>query len=187
MAKNPKSELKEKAKTEVWTSSGGVVVTLHGIPPLLVPRVVGSVQYPSKPTYTIALPGGATETHQHDEKSIETGTDEEKAAWSKYEADLRVANGKRTERLLRAVLLEGVDVNIDEAKLRKWKKRQEIMGIEIPEDAEDLMEVYKETVLIGNVNDMAYIFKRVMELTGVTQEVLDETAATFPDRMESES
>lgn len=164
-----------------WTTSKGITITLHGVPPLMIPRIAGSVKYPSKPTYTITLPGGATETHEYDTESIKTAPPEDVTAWEQYLTDLDAAGKLRVARMFTAILMEGVEVDPSPEALVRWKKRQSMIGIEVSDDEEEAMEQYKETAVIGTNDDMQYIFKRVMELTGVTQEVLDQASATFPD------
>jgi hypothetical protein len=183
-----KNELKvydfstEKRSAE-YITTGGMHVILHGIPPLLIPDIVSSVVFPTVPTYTVVTASGDTQTFPHDETTITT--DEDKVAWSKYKEQLDVANSEMSTKMIMAILEDGVE--IDDDILIKWKKRQKRMGLLIPEDEDDCIIACKRNLIVSSADDIKHIMDIVMNLTGVSEEVVESTKKAFPDSLQSDA
>jgi len=164
-------------KSEKYITTGGIEITLSGLPPLMVPMIAGLVDYPDKPTYTFKDGAGVEVTAEHDEKSLIT--DEDKLAWAKYEEEYDKADNLMTQKLLDLVLMEGVAVSIE--NFERWKHQQEIIGIPVPEDVDEMMMMYKRGKVIRSGKDIAHVMRRCMELTGVNPEEVTAIKKSFPD------
>lgn len=168
-----------------YVTSKGIVITLHSMPPLIVTRVAETITFPDKPTYTIKLESGDEEVHDHDKTTLVSP--EDRSAWEKYITEYSAAESETTYKILRAVLMEGVDVEIPDEQLIRWKKRQELMGIPVSEDFEEMLIHYKETEIIGGKEDMQDILNEVMKLSGITEEALKVARRSFPNTVESDA
>lgn len=174
-----------KIRIGEYTSSTGAKVGLRGLPPLTIPRLTETVVFPDKPTYDITTEDGHVETYEHDLDSLTN--DEDKAEWEQYLEDLEEAESVLTQRTIKAILLEGIDVQPKGVDFERWKKRQELMGMPVSDDKEEMLLHYKETHIIGTAEDIQEVTLLVMELTGVPAEEIDKLIASFPDSVESES
>lgn len=168
-------------QTDTYVTDKGIHVTLSGLPPLLIPMIANSVVFPKKPTYTFQDVSGEDVVVEHDEKTLKT--DEDKKAWADYEEAKAAADNQVVEKLLNLCLLEGVQVDL--SPIDKWKKRQALIGIPIPEDPDELEMMYKRSVVISSSKDITHVMKRCMELTGVSPEEVNAIQKSFPDKVES--
>lgn len=173
---------KEKNKRErEFVTSGGVTFMLHGLPPLLIPELTGSIKYPVKPTYTVTTASGDVETYEHDEKSLDT--DEDRAAWDKYTKDLAKADAELTQMILKTTLIYGIEI-MDREPMKQWEERRSLIGMAPVNSDEERDLAYKQTC-IGCQDDIAQILEIAMELTGVTAEAIEASKSTFQGSMES--
>jgi hypothetical protein len=162
---NKPSVKKTSDREREFTNSAGLVIKIHGLPPLEIPRLAADIEYPSVPTYTVTTATGDTETHQHDETSL-----------TSPEAEL-------TTRILKCVLIEAVEVEITD--LEGWSKRQKLMGMPVSEDPEERMLHYKETQVIRSPEDISEVMRIAMELTGVSEEAIKAAKTSFQGGVES--
>jgi hypothetical protein len=114
-----------------YTTANGIEIEVLAVSPWLMDGVTSTVQMPDPPTYEVSVLGEKSQI-PHDETTLTT--DEDKIAWAKYIVELEKATKERRERRTRAMLLFGVKVDLP--KDGKWKKKQEKLHIEIPEDEE---------------------------------------------------
>lgn len=126
-----------------------------------------------RPTYHTS----AGEDLPHDVSSLET--DEDRAAWEKYQNIVQKHQAHVSEKMLRFFLYYGVKVNPDDDQ--GWQERQQFFGIEIPDDPIARKIHYIQSELIFSADDLQQITRRVMTLGGVRPEVVDAAAATFSD------
>lgn len=177
--------------SKVFVNSKGFKVVLHGIPPLEVPLLYNSVRQPDIPTYTIETAGGGSETHKHEvdpSKGINTlVTDEDKENWARYLDEKQQVDNELADRIATAALIDGIDIDQDalKAEYPRWEKRMLMKGLKVPEDAEEKELLFKRTFVIASTTDLKNLVSDVMELTGVSQELIDSTKASFPDSVES--
>lgn len=172
-----------KGETRPYTTTTGRTIMLSGMPPLAVQRIANSVDFPSVPTYTVELASGDTETHDHDETTLDTPEDH--AAWEKYIEEQDAADDKQTEMLLKAILVKGVEVKISDEELEEWLEELEVIGLELPKNKKDQQLAYLETEIIATTYDAQQIMEIVMELTGVSEEDIEDARDSFRDTMES--
>lgn len=181
--RNGSSPKTTEVLTEDRISSKGVPYILHGLPPLEVPDIYESVNMPTKPTYTVELAGGGTQTFDHDETTLVS--DEDKATWQEYLDQVEIADSLLTERMLNAILIEGIEV--EPQNIERWKKRRKMIGLPIPEDEDELLLAYKKSEVACSKEDITDIMTSVMRLTGVSEEAMNKALRSFPDTMEPES
>ena len=167
-----------------FTNSAGTVFKIQGLPPLLMPQLAAGIEQPKKPTYEVITASGDVEIHEHDPKSL--STPEELAAWQEYIADLRKVEQELSERLLNCILIEGVSIPEDVDMVR-WIKRQKLMGLEVPDDEEERLLMYKRSLVIRSSEDLPKLINAVMSLTGINQEEIEKAKSSFPDIVEPDA
>lgn len=178
---NPEETI--NAKVADYKTASGFHIKIHGLPPLLVPMLSSSVDYPMKPTYSITTVDGRVEVHEHDEKSIETATPEEKDAWVRYLREDEEADGRQAEIMMNAVIMEAIDVDFTPEELESWRKRQKLIGIRLPDDPEELLFAFKKGKVLGSTNDIKFVMDMSMRLTGVDEETVEAVKSSFPDQV----
>lgn len=170
-----------------YTTIRGHKIKLMGLPPFLVPDIYNSIQFPTPPTYEVEVAGGGKEIFPHEvTDTVNTlRTEEDKVAWNKYLEEKAAADRKLSEKLNNAILLEGVQTTDPPEMFEAWKRRQKLIGMELPEDEDQLLLLYKRDAIIGSIEEIEVIFKTVMELTGISTDEVRSTENSFPDSMES--
>lgn len=180
--------------TGAFTNSIGMTFQIVGLSPLEMPRIQASVTYPKKPTYRVETAGGGFEEHEHEvkiipatdsepEKVVSTlNTDEDKAAWAAYEEAFAKAESELSERMLRTCLLDGV-VLTDVAKenMNRWKRRQELKGIPVSDDPDQLELDFKTSMVGQTPEDFQLLMELILSLTGVGEEDIEKLRRSFPD------
>lgn len=158
-----------------FVTKAGVELTLVPIPPMLLEKVRGSVKYPPIPQYETKTAAGNIEKFNHDESTLQTDAD--KAAWAEYTAAKREADRLLNERVMRALFLKGIalDMPADD----EWIKEQEFMGIEIPTDPQERKLHYIQTEILASSEDMVGIMSDIMRLTGVEEAVVQSAEDSF--------
>jgi hypothetical protein len=187
MSKRNHSTFQDSAKMStvreaIFTNSVGETFVLHGLPPLAIPKLAEGIKFPTKPTYTITTATGDIETHEHDATSL--SSDEDKKAWAEYISKDAMADAELSSKMLTYVLVEGIVID-EIPNLDRWLKRQKLVGIEVPEDTEERILLYKQTAVIRSTDDIQNIMQTVMNLTGVSEEAIAMARSSFPDIMES--
>jgi hypothetical protein len=184
-----RNEVKFEIKEEKYITSRGDVLTLRAVPPLLIPTITAAIKFPAVPTYEVETVTGDKEIHKHEvdeEKGVDTRkTPEDMEAWSKYIKERSEASNTLTENLMNAVLLEGVILPLEKIEMKKFKKKLEIMGLDFPDDDEDLIHMYKQLYIAASESDMTNILTIVMSLSGIEGEEVEASKKSFPDPMES--
>ena len=136
---------------------------------------------PVAPTYTIELPGGATEIHDHNETTIRT--DEEKEAWSKYQAALAVFNRELNQRILNAVMLS---VEIDPEDMARWEEESKFLGVRIPASPISKRLAYVESEVIAAITDIARLMSTAFVASELaTEEEIAPLEAAFRGQLEA--
>jgi len=176
-----------------FTNSDGFTVILGGLAPLDIQAVINSVEQPEKPTYDAELAGGGIETLYHDEESIK-GDPEAEKLWAAYEEKQTEAGILVTEKVINTVLLDGVTLPEElPIPMSRWISRQKLKGVEFPkdengnDDADSVELAFKTAYVVKHSTDATNLLELVMELTGVSKEVLDEAKESFPDQVEPDA
>jgi len=190
MAKRPKRKMPayhkdtSRERSRSYTASSGLVVILHGLPPLTPQRINSSIEYPKKPTYEVENVAGDKDVYEHDETTLENDAD--KQAWADYLQAQDEAETELTEKLLYAVLLECVELTKFEEKFESWKKKQKLIGLDLSSDEDENKFYFMQTEVFHDSDDIGEILTVVMGLTGVSVEDLAEARDSFPGEVESE-
>jgi hypothetical protein len=158
---------------------------LQGLPPLELPDIYNSVVFPTRPSYKVTTADGGEQEFPHDETTLTT--DEDRAAWEEYKSGLEKAEAELTEKILNEILIEGIDMSSDHPDVERWRNKQILKGMEIPENEDAMLLLFKRSLVACSTEDINEITGIVMELTGVDKERLDAAKRSFQDSMESES
>lgn len=156
-----------------FTTSRGIALEFLSIP-VLLEKLHSQHPMPAPPTYTVETATGVKEVHTHDETTLETA--EDKAAWAEYQDNLKAAQAKLNESLMRVVLLRGLKVDIP---ANGWVKEQEYMGITVPDDPTERRMHYLQTEALATREDYEAAVAGVMGASGVPEEVIRQAEDTF--------
>ncbi len=176
--------------------SNGKSVTVQALGPLLMQKINdGLPPLPKPPTYEADTAGGGKETIVHNETTLQT--EEEKAAWAKYQAALANWKAEQSERFLRVFFARGVQIDLDDTALNRWAREVKYLGVSVPEinpddpdDPEVLIErriLYVQTEIVGSKEDIFTIMKEVMKLTGIDEGAVAEATRLFRGEVEGSS
>jgi hypothetical protein len=172
------------------TTSRGKTLRIKALPSLQVQLVEQAAQKQAvalygeakRPTYTVIVAGGDTETNPHDETTLEVeGNPEEtaanKAAWAEYKRIGRLQQNHVLEKLRDFYFLQGVEVDIPPDG--EWMEVQRFFGVEIPEDpiGRRLHYIYSEA--LGGADDVERVISSIMAATGIGTEMIAAAAASF--------
>jgi len=168
-----------------YTTSTGIAVKVRAANPYLVGRVEGDVQaewqaagkaLPSVPTYTVETASGEKEVHEHTPSTLDT--DEEKAAWQRYEqvqlAYYREIRLRQTRIMLAKCVI--FEMPADDA----WVEAQTFLGIHVPEAGEARRLHYLETEVIGCMADVDMLWELAQLASGVTKAAIDAAEKSVP-------
>lgn len=158
----------------VFTSSTGRKITLQGVSPFLVDKVRASVVYPKPPTYAAATATGEVEVYPHDESTLVT--DEDRAAWLAYQADLIKAQAESNDKVARLILTRGVSLTIPEDG---WREEQEALGVAIPDKPVELKLHFIMTEVIGSAGDLGEIIAQVLGLSTTDERAVEAARSSF--------
>ena len=170
----------------------GREVRLRPVSRVLIQSVQGTVERELRaaglplnpPTYTVTTDTGDTETHVHDEHSLTT--DEERAAWTAYQAVQERRTAETNARVSKALLVAGVVV---EAPPEDWAEEMRYLGVELPDEPRDLRYSYLELEVLKTPADIMNAIGGIMRLSmdGAPQEALDAVDALFRRALEGDA
>lgn len=168
-----------------FTNSAGKTFKVKPFPPMLNARLVSQVKkewekengvMPAVPQYHVKTATGRTESFDHDydtEKSPE-----EQQAWNEYiEKKSDLENAINNRRVKAAITC--MDVNPLEDS--DWVSRMRFLGIDIPEDKAELLNLYAETEVFATPGQDALILLMVVSAAGgiISQEVVTSLQEQF--------
>lgn len=164
-----------------YVTSGGKEIELTLVPPLqaqmarnaAIKEATALYGEAKCPTYTTAM----DEVLPHDETTLET--DEDKAAWKKYQKVLAKHDEHVGQATMRFFLFYGV--NADPDADTSWEARQRVFKIEIPSDPIERKIHYIQTELIFSRDDIEQITTRLMTMGGVRPEMVEAAVSSFRD------
>lgn len=157
-----------------FTTSRGATFTLQPIA-FLLEQYSQTHQLPEPPTYEIKTMGGAVETHEHDETTLQT--DEDRHKWAEYQLTLAHCKRDRNRGLLRIILLKSVQVTMPSDE--SWMREQEALGITVPADPIERKLHYIQTELLGGKKDIEELLLRSFEISGADEEAVAQARALF--------
>jgi len=133
MSKTPRNGDKPEVKTSVFTTSSGVEVTLKPVDPIFIQSVSSTVKIPKAPFYEVTTISGRTERHKMDAvaaKQLENG----QSIWDQYIEERNEAQTEQSNRILRAILYMGTEVEVPG---QDWEKKFRFLGVDIPDDEDE--------------------------------------------------
>lgn len=186
-----------------FITSRGVTVEFVNIAPLLdILNQQRVKSIPKVPTYTVTTATGASETHEHfhrvvkvkelddagnatgnltDKEETSLTTDEERAAWAKYQADLKAANAAYAENFTKTVTLYGLQYDKALVEAQEWATRQAFVGVTVPTDPLEREWHWLQTELISGEDEAKRLIAGVIAASGTDEEVISQMEALFRD------
>jgi len=160
-----------------FVSSAGVRCHLRPVSPALLAAATAAVEREYRergepidpPTYTVMLPSGRSETHPHDETTLivegdEAATQANQAAYTAHQDAVQRMKRAQSERLLRALLLGGVTVEMPADDT--WARQQhEIYGIDVPTEPTERRWHYITTEVLVTPADLQQVVAELMEIS----------------------
>lgn len=166
-----------------YTLKDGTKLILHDPDPIFLSSVMNSVSEPKKPSYEVTLASGRKEQYPMDEKVAEQSP-ELKPIWDQYLLDSAAYATKSMELMLRAVLLDAVELEggINDPA---WERRMRIVGVQLPQDSDELRVFY----LMGKIDleDRVGLIGKVMRRTGVPEEIIGAAEDSFRSEVRDRS
>lgn len=173
MSKTPRNGDKPEVKTAEFTTSSGVKVLLKPVDPIFIQSVSSSVKIPKTPTYEVTTVSGRVERHKMDAKAAEQLPDGT-SLWQQYIDERNEAQTEQSNRILRAILYMGTEVELPS---HDWEKKFRFLGIDVPDDPDERRVFYLTSEL--TTQDTMALMTQVMRLTGVDEEVVQRAEEAF--------
>jgi hypothetical protein len=126
------------------------------------------------PEYEATTVTGEVEKHPHDETTLET--DQDREAWGAHVAAVAALDRAIGIRMMDYCFIQGV---VTDGPTPEWKRMQEWLGEETPEDPLELKLLYVKTGLLETEIDTAQAFAEIMQKTAAGNKVLQEEMASF--------
>ena len=175
---------RKNADANLYTTTDGRKIKVKKVDALFIQSVQNSVTMPEKPTYETRTGAGKVEKRRMDKLSAEQ-TPGGIEIWEQYQKDLAEATSLQMERSMKAILLDGTVRPEGEFVTTAWQKRMRIIGIELPEDLDELWVMYLSTSL--SAEDLLGLSGAIMRLTGVAEEVIQQAEGTFHDPVHADT
>lgn len=160
----------------------GTTVALKNVDPIFIQTVINSVEYPKRPTYEVKMASGRIDKYPMDEKVAEQSP-ELAPLWTKYRMDTQAAEAEQMKRMTRALILDGT-VMPEVWEDREWERRMKIVGIDLPEDPEELWVVYLESKM--TTAESVALTGKIMRRTGVPEEFILAAEDSFRGQVHGE-
>ena len=158
------AEMAERGE-DTMTLGSGVEVTLVPLPPLLTQRVDDQFPDPEPPMVEVEV---------HGKKVTQPNPDD-----PDYAKELERVKMAKGWAYLDLVFLKGIKFDMPEDE--EWLEELTLAGIEVGESKAAKRLAYVESVLITNVAEFEEVTGRVLAMSGVTPQAIDEAAKTVPD------
>lgn len=160
-----------------YTTSRGYVVEFLAVPNLLA-KLASQFPAPTPPTYEVKTAGGPTETHTHNETTLETDADKE--AWRAYEHNVALHAANFWNAQVKLSLLRGIKVlNADDEKLKTWADEQTLIGFEVPTNDSERRLHWLQTEVAASNEDLIMIVAGVSRQTGIPEEAVLQLEQSF--------
>lgn len=163
----------EEQADDVYVCEDGLSVKVTPIPPMLLQKVMNSVPMPKRPTYEARTISGRTEEWPMDEESAKDSPNGV-ARWEYYQEETVAAQASQNEKVTMAAFLFGTECEIPE---NGWDKKQEFLGIEVPDDPDQRRAHYLATELTAT--DIAGLLQKVMGQLQLPEELVADAEASF--------
>jgi hypothetical protein len=159
----------DRRNVSVYITTGGREVPIQAVSMLLIQSIRHYAEQELRgqglkldvPTYKSITVANTVEEHPHDATTLQT--DEDKAAWAEYQAALARVESLAGERTTKAVLLKGIDLEVEDIP-EKWIKQRIFLGFPAIKDENELMLEYIQTELLPSVADLKGCISDIMTL-----------------------
>jgi len=186
-------------KQTIVVTSLGRELPLKPVSPYLIEAIESGVQkewikefgaLPTVPTYEIEVDGNTIQM-DHDLTTLDDTDDEDEAtanrvAWDKYQSDMNLLRARRTQRITKALILRGCDIQIPEDDA--WYQEQKALGADIPEnteaDPQALRFYYIVSEYIGSTKDLLSLIEIIMSFISVDEEDVESQMSKFPGELQ---
>jgi len=168
-----KIEAPVEEEKDVYVCEDGLRVKVKQIPPMLLQKVLNSVEMPERPTYEARTISGRTEIWPLDEESakqVERG----ESRWEYYEEVRTQRQNEQNERVTMAAFLFGTECEIPE---NGWDRKQEFLGLTVPTDPDERKAHYLATELPAQ--DIANLMNRIMGTLQLPEGVIEDAQNSF--------
>ncbi len=162
---------------DIFTTTRGIEIHLLPVGPWAITAATSAVQLPDKPQYEIKTVAGNVEKYDHNETTLKT--DEDRAAWAAYKADLAQAQNKQYIEMARLLIEDGI-ASIPEPPAEWWAK-MERRGIAIPaQDSYERRLALLEYYCLGSANEFLSLLMAIMALgQDVPEEAIQQIESAF--------
>lgn len=152
----------------------GLKVKLLPVQPMLVNKVMTSVEIPKRPTYETKSVSGRVQNLPMDEKAAKE-TPGGETLWLYYQEETERALTEQNNRVVNAILVMGTEFEVPEDG---WDTIQELMGLDVPK-IPALRRAHFLMTVITDPTELNELMSKIMRLTGVSEEVLAQAEGTF--------
>ena len=142
-----------------------------------------TLDLPAPPTYTFTDAAGVEVTRAYDERSIEDpkATDADRAAWARYQQELRAIKLEREDQMMRRLILKCVEI-LDMPPEDEWvAEHRDVFGYDVPDGRLERVLHFARTEVIITPSDYVKVMTGVVRASGADEEVLDLLEAQFRD------
>jgi hypothetical protein len=136
------------------------------------------------PTYSKKTATGAVQTFPHDETTLET--DDDRKVWRDYVAARNGADAEYAKMWAKSIIVNGIAPAAPE-DLEVWKRKQAFIGKPLPDDPLELHFEWVMSEVVGSPSDFDAISIRIMEISGVPEELVRDTEASFRGQVERDT
>lgn len=154
----------------------GLKIKLRRIQPLIINKVMESVELPERPTYETRTISGRIEKHPMDSASAKQTPGGEEV-WKTYLDETERALVKQNTRSLTAIFVMGTDFEVPNDG---WEEFQVALGIDVP-DNKDLRRAHFLLTQIEDADEITDITSKIMRLTGVNETIISQAEGAFRD------
>lgn len=167
-----------------FTTADGREIKIRPVSLFVIDRLRAGFVFPPKPTYTATTAGGDVEVHDHDEKTLVT--DEDKAAWAAWKAEMARLSADYAEKANRTWVMLGTDIDVPDGD---WIKLHEFCGLTVPADPLERRWYYITTVLFSDDKELARLITEIARISnpGPTAEEVEAAKASFRRKVERET
>jgi len=160
-----------------FEASTGIVVKIKPVSRFLIDSLIASKPQFTPPTYEVTTAAGNVEVHYHDDKSIETASEEEKKIYTDALLFQKQADTEYNKNFFNLMMLYGADLKLPEDD--RWMRKQKKLGIRIPEDEDDLFLHYITTEIFSLEEDATDFVAAVLAASGASKEAAEQLQKSF--------
>lgn len=160
----------------------GLRVKLKPVQPMLLNKVMTSVEVPKRPTYETKTISGRVQNLPMDAQAAKE-TPGGEVIWEYYQEETTRALTDQNNKVVTAILVMGTECTIPEDG---WDVLQVALGLTIPTQP-DLRRAHFLLTAIIDANELNDLIAKIMKLTGVSEEAIAEAEGAFRSSVRDQS